>query len=87
AYYRQNFEQKLRLTAQVEPVKEFRIDLSWEKSFTKEYTELFKDTLNTGAKQQHLSPYASGGFSVSYISFGTLFRSSNPNEVSQTFKD
>ncbi|MBS1627886.1 MAG: cell surface protein SprA [Bacteroidetes bacterium] len=87
AYYRQNFEQKLRITAQIEPIKEFRIDLSWEKSFSKEYSELFKDTTNTGIAQQHLSPYVNGGFSVSYISFGTLFKSSDPNEVSQTFKN
>lgn len=86
-YYRQNFEQKFRLSAQIEPVREFRIDLNMEKSFSKEYSELFKDTTNTGAAQQHLSPYASGGFSVSYISFQTLFNRSNPNEISQTFKE
>lgn len=86
-YYRQNFEQKFRLGAQLEPVREFRIDLSMEKSFSKEYSELFKDTTNTGITQQHLSPYASGGFSVSYISFETLFRKTNPNEISQTFKN
>lgn len=86
-FYRQNFQQTLSLTAQLEPIREFTIDLNLDKSFSKEYSELFKDTLsnNKGAKQ-HLSPYASGGFSVSYISFATLFKSSNPNEVSATFK-
>jgi len=85
--YRQNFEQKLNITAQLEPVREFTIDINFEKTFSKEYTELFKDTLNNGSRKQHLSPYASGGFSVSYISFGTLFRKTSLNEVSTTFKE
>ena len=86
-FYRQNFQQTLNFTAQLEPIREFTIDLNLDKSFSKEYSELFKDTTTSNlGKKQHISPYASGGFSVSYISFGTLFNSSNPNEVSATFK-
>ena len=87
-FYRQNFEQKLSITAQLEPIKELTIDLTFEKSFSKEYSELYKDTLfnNSSNAKQHLNPYASGGFSVSFISFNTLFGSVNPNEVSETFK-
>ena len=48
---------------------------------------LFKDSTNTGSKQQHLSPYASGGFSVSYIAFNTMFGKRNPNEITQTFRE
>ena len=83
--YRQNFEQRFSIAAQIEPIREFRIDISFEKSFTKEYTELFKDTTNSGMAQQHLNPYAGGGFSVSYIAVNTLFRKTNPNEISETF--
>jgi cell surface protein SprA len=85
--FRQSFEQQLGLTARVEPIREFTIDLNIEKSFTKEYTELFKDTTGTGNNFGHLSPYAGGGFSVSYISFGTLFGDYNPSEISETFKE
>lgn len=84
--YRQNFEQRFKITAQLEPVRDLRITLNMEKSFSKEYSELFKDTTNTGIAQQHLSPYASGSFSVSYISFNTLFEKRNPNEISSTFQ-
>jgi cell surface protein SprA len=83
--YRQNFEQRLSITAQLEPIRELTIDLNLEKTFTKEYTELFKDTSGT-AGLRHLNPLASGGFSVSYISFNTLFESFNPNEISKTFQ-
>jgi cell surface protein SprA len=85
--FRQNFEQKLSITAQIEPIKEFIIDINLDKTFSKEYSELFKDSTSGGTgRREHLNPFASGGFSVSYIAFNTLFESSNPNEVSETFK-
>jgi cell surface protein SprA len=85
--FRQNFEQKLSITAQIEPIKELIIDLNLDKTFSKEYTELFKDsTTAQNGRMEHLSPYAAGGFSVSYISFSTLFDKNNPNEISATFK-
>jgi cell surface protein SprA len=83
--FRQSFRQHLNVTAQIEPIKELVIDLNLEKTFTKEYSELFKDTTgNSGL--HHLNPLATGGFSISYISFNTLFGSHNPNEISETFK-
>ncbi len=83
--YRQTYQQRFSITAQLEPIQEFRIDLNLDKTFTKEYTELFKDTTGYSGLN-HLNPLASGGFSVSYISFGTLFGSHNPNEISATFQ-
>ncbi len=84
--FRQNFDQRLSITAQLEPIKELTIDLNLDKSFSKEYTELFKDTGVTG-KFNHLSPLASGGFNVSYIAFKTLFGKADPTQVSATFKE
>jgi cell surface protein SprA len=83
--FRQTYEQRFGITVQIEPIRELLIDLNIDKSFTKEYSELFKDTTgNSGL--HHLNPLASGGFSVSYISFNTLFGAQNPNEISATFK-
>ncbi len=83
--FRQTFEQHLSITAQLEPIRELMIDINFEKTFSKDYSELFKDTTgNSGL--HHLNPLASGGFSVSYISFNTLFGQQNPNEISATFK-
>lgn len=85
--FRQNFEQRLSITAQIEPIKEFIIDINFDKTFSKEYTELFKDsTAGHNGRREHLNPYAGGGFSVSYIAFNTLFQKSSPNEVSETFR-
>ena len=83
--YNQNFDQRLSITAQLEPIKELVIDINLDKSFSKNYSELFKDTFGLG-DFNHLSPLAAGGFSVSYISYKTLFEKFKPTEVSQTFQ-
>jgi len=84
--YTQNYEQKLSINAQLEPIKELTITMTFEKSFTKNYTELFKDTSqNSDGILRHLNPMASGGFSVSFIAFNTLFENHNPNQISKTF--
>lgn len=83
--FAQDYEQRISLTAQLEPFKEFVIDLNMDKTFSKNYTELFKDTSQTGNGFRHYSPLAGGGFSVSYISYQTLFQKYKPTEVSETF--
>jgi cell surface protein SprA len=83
--FAQNFDQKLNITARVQPIRDFVIDINFDKSFSKNYTELFKDTTGLGVPQ-HLNPYAAGGFSVSFISFQTLFKKTDPNNVSKTFE-
>ncbi len=81
----QNFDQRLTLTAQLEPVRDLTIAINVNKTFNKTYSELFKDTTGTGNNFAHLSPYAGGGFDVSYISYKTLFGKFNPNQISATF--
>ncbi|MEP6617249.1 MAG: cell surface protein SprA [Ginsengibacter sp.] len=83
--FRQTFDQRIALSAQLEPFRDFNIDVNIDKTFNKNYTELFKDTTGTGNNFGHLSPYAGGGFNVSYIAFKTLFQKFDPNQVSETF--
>ncbi len=83
--YRQSLEQKLSITAQLEPLKELTIDLNWDKTYTKDFSELYK-TVSAGGRFQHLSPLATGGFNVSYIAVKTLFTKGSPTEISSTFR-
>lgn len=83
---RQDYSQRLSITAQVSPVRDLMIDLNLDKSFGKNYTELYKDTTGTGLHFARLSPYSAGSFSISYISYQTLFEKVNPNEVSNAFR-
>lgn len=80
----QSFQQTLNANATLTPFRDVTIDLTISKSFQKSYSELFKDTLGNG-DFSHLTPYASGGFTVSYIALKTLFKPFNPNVTSQTF--
>lgn len=82
---RQDYNQRLSLTAQLVPVRDLTIDVNLDKTFGKAYSELFKDTIGYSGNFARLNPYTSGSFSVSYISFHTLFEKVKPNEVSATF--
>lgn len=85
AMIQQRYNQRLNITAQVSPFRDFNIDLNLDKTFDKNYSELYKDTTGTSGLAR-LNPYATGSFSVSYISYKTLFNKFNPNEVSETFR-
>ena len=82
---RQDFNQRLSITAQLIPVRDLLIDVNLDKTFGKNYSELYKDTIGNG-KFARLSPYVSGSFSVTYISFQTLFGKFKANELTETFK-
>jgi cell surface protein SprA len=87
AMIQQRYNQRLNITAQVSPFRDFNIDINIDKTFDKQYSELYKDTSkfdNVGFTR--LNPYALGSFSVSYISYQTLFTKFNPNVISETFK-
>ncbi|HJY22221.1 MAG TPA: cell surface protein SprA, partial [Hanamia sp.] len=81
----QNFDQRISISAQLEPVRDLTIDVNLDKTFNKNYSETFKDTSGTGNHFSHLSPYINGGFNVSYIALNTLFEKYDPNRVSATF--
>ena len=81
----QSFDQKITVSAQLEPIQDLSINLGLDKTFSKNYSETFKDTAGTGNNFSHLSPYVNGGFSVSYIALNTLFGKYDPNRISETF--
>ena len=81
----QRYNQKLNITAQLSPIRDLTIDINFDKSFDKQYSELYKDTSGTAGLRRY-NPYALGSFSISYISYQTLFSEFDPNEVSETFK-
>jgi len=83
---RQDYNQSLKINAQLIPVRDLTIDVNIDKTFGKTYSELYKDTNTTAPGNfARLSPYSSGSFSVSYISFNTLFGKVSPDQVSATF--
>jgi cell surface protein SprA len=81
----QRYNQRISVTAQLSPFRDLNIDLSLDRTYDKQYSELYKDVDGTSGLRRY-NPYALGGFSISYISFQTLFTEFDPEEVSQTFR-
>jgi len=85
--FRQGFDQKLSARFMLEPINSLIIDLKLEKTFTKEYSELFKDTSsNFNGIKTHLNPLSAGGFNISYLALNTFFDTHDPNVISTQFK-
>ncbi len=82
---RQGFDQKLSIRLQLQPVKDLIVDIHFDKTFSKDYSELFKDTSGTGVKD-HLNPLSAGGFNISYVALNTFFDNHDPNVISNIFK-
>ena len=81
ANFQQQYAQSVNLAATLEPAQDLRIDLTWTKSFNKSYNELFKDIPDDSVTGfQHLNPYASGSFNITYIGLKTMFAPSGPGE-------
>jgi cell surface protein SprA len=81
----QSFNQLINLTGQIQPIPDLNINLNMTKTFGKTFSELFKDTTSSSGFV-HLNPYVTGTFSISWISFRTLFTKYEPDQVTETFK-
>jgi cell surface protein SprA len=81
----QRYNQHISVTAQISPVRDLNIDVNFDRTFDKNYSELYKDTNGVSGLRRY-NPYATGSFSISYISYQTLFTKFNPEEVSTTFR-
>jgi cell surface protein SprA len=81
-----SYIQKISASASLEPVRDLRITINFDKTFGTNYSELYKDT-SGGLAYSRLSPYMAGTFSISFISFKTLFLPYQPNQISKTFQE
>ncbi len=79
-----NYNQTLSARLTVEPFKDFNIEFSLDKNFTRNYLEFFKDDAS-GNGFQHLSPTEIGSFNVSYLDIKTLF-GKNPDSLYNQFE-
>ena len=84
--FRQGFDQKLSARLLIEPIRSMMIDVRLDKTFTKEYSELFKDTsFDFNGPRIHSNPLSAGGFNISYIALNTFFDRHDPNVISDQF--
>ncbi len=85
--FRQTFDQKFSARVMIEPLPSLIIDVNFNKTFSKEYSELYKDTsYNFNGIRTHANPLSAGGFNISYMALNTFFETHDPNEISLQFK-
>ncbi len=77
--YTQNFDAKVT----IEPFKDFKIDVTAQKTFTEDYSSQFKIP-EVGAGYQHGAPIIGGSMTVSYSGLKTLFKDSD-DEIDDLF--
>ncbi|MDP7567258.1 MAG: cell surface protein SprA, partial [Flavobacteriales bacterium] len=84
--YKRNNSENLTLRSTVEPIKQFRIELTANKITSNNHNEYFRwdDDMNNF---NSFSPTESGSYSVSFISWGTAFRGDNDDYESKTFSE
>ncbi len=82
-----NYTQELNLGVTIEPFKDFKIDLDASKNFTRNRTEMFKDTLpDQFTDIVHALPRTVGSFTISFFNANTLFRK-DLEAIFHTFED
>lgn len=80
----QTYSQNYSVTATLEPFPDFRIDLKWNRQFSKDYSETFKYDQDMDAFQ-HFSPYSLGTFNISFIGLKTIFSPTPNNKASALY--
>jgi cell surface protein SprA len=83
----QDFTQNYDVQVNLEPIKDFRVDLELNRSFTENHTQLFKDTVpDAFIDYVHATPLYAGSLTTSFSALSTLFQDSR-QEIVQLFKE
>ena len=81
--YKTNFSNNLTLRSTVEPIKQFRVELTANKTKSLNKQEYWRAGSN--GKFNSFSPIETGGFSISIISWSTAFLKDDEQYSSKTF--
>ena len=80
----------LDIQADLQPAKDLRVQLTWNRGINNQYQEIFRFNearLDGTAGFETLTPSRSGRYSTSFHSIGTAFEPSSDNNFSQAFQD
>ena len=79
--FTQNFSQRIDGTVSLEPFPDFKIDISFFRDYTDNYSEFFKyiaDSANGyNSAFEHLTPMEVGSYTISYLPIKTFFSKIN----------
>jgi len=80
----QTRQQNMNLKVSLEPFRDFRVDISLQKTWGETYSEFFKTT-SAGGPFQHLTPQVNGNMSMSFLMLRTIFNKVDKNNFSSAF--
>lgn len=83
----QNYSQNLDIRTNLEPLPDFKIDITLNKTYSNNHSEYFKNT-NTliDPEFEHLNGVDGGSLTMSYSILGTVFDKLNTTDVTATFR-
>lgn len=84
--YVQNYQEAINARGTLEPINDFRIELSANKSYSKNYTAYFKYDPDSGDYRDYGTPIEQGSYSISYNIIRTSFSKEDKNGISDVFK-
>jgi cell surface protein SprA len=84
--FQQSKSENLQVRFVVQPFRDLRVDINLNKQNTQIYTEYFKKT-GADVPFRHLSPQVDGSYSISFISFRTIFQKIDQNNFSNAFRE
>ena len=84
--FQQTFGTDIDIQADLQPAKDLRIQLTWNRGLNNQYQELFRFNENSGGFET-LTPSRSGSYSSSFLSIRTAFEPVKEDNASQAFSD
>ena len=82
--YSIKYNENLAITVSVEPIRDFRIEINANRTYTKNHTEIWK--ANKDGFFDSYSPIEMGSFTMSYIMISTSFSKDNADNTSPLFE-
>lgn len=82
--FQQTYGTDIDVQADIEPAKDLRIQLTWNRGLNNQYQEIFRFDEERDAFRT-LTPSRSGSYSVSYLSIQTAFQKDGPGNASDAF--
>ncbi|MEM6643527.1 MAG: cell surface protein SprA [Bacteroidota bacterium] len=86
--FQQSFGTDLDIQADLQPAKDLRVQLSWNRGQTNQYQEIFRfnnNIANGSGGFETLTPSRSGRYSTSFLAIGTSFERRTDNNRSAAF--
>lgn len=81
----QTRQKTFNMRLSLEPFRDFKIDITLQKSHGENYSEFYKK-VGASSPYQHLTPQVSGNYSISFIMFKTIFGKVDDNNFTKAFR-